>query len=141
MARSALMLVLSATLLAAVDLAHKAVALAERGSTVAAHPRSAFFAVGIAVTSILWAGAIVLTRSVSMAFAGGILVGGAAGNLASLTLWPSVPGVPNPLLAGGLAFNVADLGVAAGVILLLATVAVHAVRNRGRLSEPVRLRT
>jgi lipoprotein signal peptidase len=141
MARCALTLVLSATLLAGVDLAHKAVALADRGSTIAAHPRSAFYAVGIAVASTLWAGAIVLTRSVSMAFAGGILVGGAAGNLASLTLWPWVPGVPNPLLAGDFAFNVADLAVAAGAVLLLATAAAFAVRNRERLSEPVRLRS
>jgi lipoprotein signal peptidase len=140
MARSLALLSLAAGLVASLDLAHKAVALGDRDGVVLAHPRSAIYVLGIAVASAVWAGAILLTRSVSIALGGGVLAGGAAGNLASLALWPAVPGVPNPIVAGGLAFNLADLAVAVGLALVLCATTVFAARNRERLREPVRLR-
>ena len=140
MARSGIVLVLTATLVAGVDLAHKTTAILERGAAVPAHDRSATYVVGIAVAATAWAGAIVLTRSASIALGGGVLAGGAAGNLVSLALWPSLGGVPNPLVAGNVAFNVADVAVAAGLVLVLAATCVHAARNRERLREPVRFR-
>ena len=140
MARSAIWLLGPATLVAGVDLVHKAAAVAHDGAGIVAHPRSALYVTGIALTSALWAGTIVLTRSASIAAAGGIVAGGAAGNLASLALWPSVDGVPNPLLAGGVAFNVADAAVAVGLSLILVTALLFAASNRARLREPVRLR-
>lgn len=141
MARSGIVLGLAALVVAGVDLAHKAMAIADSGGAVLAHERSLAYVAAVGAVASVWAGAIVLTRSVSIALAGGVLAGGAAGNVVSLVLWPSVPGVPNPLLAGDLAFNVADLAVAAGVVLLLAAAAGFAVRNRERLREPVRLRS
>jgi lipoprotein signal peptidase len=135
MARCAALLLLVAAVVTATDLAHKASAISS-GLSTAAHPRSALY-----VAATLWAGAIVLTRSTSIALAGGILAGGAAGNLFSLALWPSVDGVPNPLLAGDVAFNVADLAVAVGMVLLPAAVVVFALRNRERLNDSVRLRS
>jgi hypothetical protein len=44
---------------------------------------------------------------------------------------------PNPLVRGGVAFNLADLAIAAGDTLLLAGACVHARRHRDRLHEPV----
>jgi len=137
---AAVALVLTATLVASVDLAHKAAAIADRGAAVLAHDRSALYVVGVAVAATAWAGAIALTRSVPIALGGGVLAGGAVGNLVSLALWPSLAGVPNPLIAGEVAFNVADLAVAAGLVLVLAATCVHAARNRERLREPVRFR-
>jgi lipoprotein signal peptidase len=141
MARSGIVLGLAALLVASLDLGHKALAIADSGGAVFAHERSLAYVMAVGAVASLWAAAIVLTRSVSIALAGGVLAGGAAANVVSLALWPSVPGVPNPLLAGDVAFNVADLAVAAGVVLLLAAAALFAVRNRARLGEPVRLRS
>ena len=141
MARSSLVLALTTAATGAAALAHTALAVSTAGATIPAHGRSGLYVVGIAGVTLVWAAAIVLTRSVAIALAGGVLAGGAAGNVVSLALWPSVPGVPNPLLAGDFAFNVADLAVAAGAVLLLASAAMFGVRNRERLHEPVRLRT
>jgi lipoprotein signal peptidase len=138
MARSAVVLVAAAAVATVADLAHKAVVLAESGAAVPAHPRSGLYVVGVAFVSGLWAGAIVLTRSAALAVGGGILVGGAAGNLVSLALWPSVDGVPNPLVAGDVAFNLADVTVVLGLALVLVSAIAFAARNRGRLSEAVR---
>ena len=126
--------------MAGADLAHKAIAVSEVDGALYAHPRSALYAVGVAALSAVWIGAILLTSSTSIALAGGVLAGGAAGNVVSLGLWPSVPGVPNPLVGGGYAFNFADLAVGTGAVLLLMATAVFAVRNRERLREPVRFR-
>ncbi len=127
----------AATVVVTVDLAHKAVAISERGGAVLAHDRSGLYVAGVAAGSLVWAGAIALTGSSSIAVAGGVVLGGAAGNLASIALWPSLPGVPNPIVAGGIAFNVADIAVGLGLVLLLATTLVFAARNRERLFEPV----
>jgi hypothetical protein len=55
---------------------------------VLAHDRSAPYVVGVAGASLVWAGAVALTRSPSIALAGGVVLGGAVGNLASIALWP-----------------------------------------------------
>jgi lipoprotein signal peptidase len=139
-ARSAALLSVTAALVAGVDLAHKAAALADPGDAVGLHPRSALYAVGVAAISALWAAAILLTRSASIALGGGVFLGGAAGNVASLALWPAAEGVPNPLVAGEVAFNLADMAVVLGLVLVLAATTRFAARNRARLGEPVRLR-
>jgi hypothetical protein len=139
MARSALALALTALVVAGVDLVHTGLAIANADGGTIAHERSALYVAGVAAASVLWAGAIVLTRSTSIAVAGGVLAGGALGNLAALALWPSLPGVPDPLVAAGVAYSPADVAVAVGLVLVLATTAVFAARNRARLREPVRL--
>jgi lipoprotein signal peptidase len=45
--------------------------------------------------------------------------------------------VPDPLVRGGIAFNLADVAIAAGDALLLAAALQHAWTNRTRLREPV----
>ena len=139
--RSSFALAAGAVTVASLALAHTAVALSTGDDAVPAHGRSGFYVVGIAVATLAWSVAIVLTKSAAMGLAGGVLVGGAIANLASLALWPSVDGVPNPLLAGALAFNLADVAVACGLVLVLATTTSFAARNRGRLHDPVRLRS
>ena len=129
MIRSLVILLTGATLVATVDLAHKAAA-----GPVFVHERSAFYAVGIGVICLAWAAGVVLLRSPSIALAAGPLVGGAAGNGLSLAIWP---GVPNPILVDTVAFNVADLGVALGLALLLVTTISFGIRNRTRLFEPI----
>jgi lipoprotein signal peptidase len=127
--RSLALLVGGATAVAAVDLVHKAAA-----GPVFVHERSTLYALGIGVVCLAWAAGVVLLGSPSIALAAGPLVGGAAGNALSLAIWP---GVPNPILVGTVAFNVADIGVALGLVLLLVTTVSFGVRNRGRLFEPI----
>ena len=128
MARSLVCLVGGATVVAAVDLAHKAAA-----GPVFVHERSGLYAIGIGVICVAWAAAVVALRSPSIALAAGPLVGGAAGNGLSLVIWP---GVPNPILVDTVALNIADLAVALGLVLLLVTTLAFGVRNRARLFEP-----
>jgi lipoprotein signal peptidase len=129
MTRSFTFLAAIAAGVAAIDLAHKAWA-----GPVFIHERSALYGAGIGLVCLAWAAAIVLLRSPAIAVAAGPLVGGAAGNGLSLALWP---GVPNPIVVDGLAFNVADVSVALGLVLLLPAMIAFAVRNRERLFEPV----
>jgi lipoprotein signal peptidase len=118
--------------LSAIDLAHKASA-----DTHDFHARSGGYAAFVLVLSLAWSAAIVLTRSRALALGGGVLVGGAFGNVASLALWP---GVPNPIEAPLIAFNLADVFVLTGFVLVAATSLAFARANRERLSEPLRLR-
>jgi lipoprotein signal peptidase len=127
--RSLALLAGGAIVVAAVDLAHKAAA-----GPVFVHERPGVYAVGIGFVCVAWAAGVVLLRSPSIAFAAGPLVGGAAGNGISLAIWP---GVPNPILLDAVAFNVADVGVAVGLVLLLVTTVSFGVRNRARLFEPI----
>jgi lipoprotein signal peptidase len=45
--------------------------------------------------------------------------------------------VPDPLVRGGVAFNLADVAIAAGDALLLAAALLHGWTNRARLREPI----
>jgi lipoprotein signal peptidase len=132
MLRCALVLGGTAPALAAIDLAHKASADAHDF-----HSRSAGYAAFVLVLSLAWSAAIVLTRSPALALGGGVLVGGAFGNVASLALWP---GVPNPIEAPPIAFNLADVFVLTGFVLVAATTLAFVRANRERLSQPLRLR-
>jgi len=128
----------AAAVVAAIDLSHKALAVSERGGAVLAHDRSAPYVAGLAAATLAWASAIALVRSASIALAGGLVLGGAIGNLASFALWPTLPGVPDPLVAGGIAFNLADVSALLGLVFLVPAIVVFAARNRERLFEPVR---
>jgi len=127
----ALALLATAALLSGADLAHKALAT---GDGTLFHERGPAYVL-LAAVAVLWAGMLLAARSLTLALAGGVLLGGAAGNLLSLAFWP---GVPNPLVAGQVAFNLADVFAAAGGLLLVPAAAlVVAWRSRGRLGEPV----
>ena len=74
-------------------------------------------------------------RSLGMALGAGIAAGGAASTLVAGLAWRD--GVPNPLVRGGIAFNVADVAIGGGDALLLGAAFFHAWRHRDRLFEPV----
>jgi lipoprotein signal peptidase len=73
-------------------------------------------------------------RSFGVVLGAGIAAGGALGTFVSGLAWG---GVPDPLVQGGIAFNLADLAIAFGDALLLVAVLLHAWTNRSRLREPV----
>jgi lipoprotein signal peptidase len=131
MLRATLALAGTTAVVAAIDLVHKA-------GTQAAyfHARSAIYVVVVLGLAAVWTGAILATGSLSMAVGGGVLAGGALGNLLSLALWP---GVPNPIELDPIAFNLADVFVLSGFLFTVAAALVFALRNRERLGEPVRL--
>ena len=131
------MLVVVAAIVGTADLVHKALAISESSGAVFVHDRSALYVPGVAAAAVLWAAAIARLESASIALAGGVVLGGAVGNLASIALWPSLSGVPDPIVADGIAFNMADVAVGLGIVLLLPATLVFAVRSRARLSQPV----
>ena len=144
MKRAAGVLVVLAAACAAVDLGHKALALADGAGGIVADERSLFYALGAGVGALALGLALVATRSLVLAAAGGVVVGGAVANAMSLALWPGYDGVPNPFFAGdavrGIAFNLADVFLATGGLLLLpAATLLFAARNRERLGERVSL--
>ena len=94
--------------------------------------------VALAGAGLLAAALLVLVpraRSLAMSLGAGVAAGGAAATLLAGLAWRS--GVPNPLVRGGIAFNLADVAIAAGDALLIGGAMLHAWRNRGRLHEPV----
>ena len=137
MKRTVAFLIGAAALVAALDLAQKQLAISDRGGGVYLHDRPLSYVIAGAALSLGWAGAIVLTRSALIAVPGGVVLGGAAGNLMSFALWPSLPGVPDTIVAGGLAFSVGDLAVGLGLLLLVPTAFLFARRNRGHLFQPL----
>lgn len=137
MTRTLCLLLGAATVVAAIDLVHKHLAITERGGDVFLHDRPARYVVAGAALSLAWAGAIALTRSVAVAVPGGVVLGGAAGNLLSFALWPSLPGVPDAIVVGRVAFSLGDVAVIGGLLMLLPAALLFALRNRARLFEPI----
>ena len=74
-------------------------------------------------------------RSAAMSLFGGIAAGGAAATLVAGVAWRD--GVPNPLVRGGIAFNLADLAIGAGDALLIGAALLLAWRNRAQLLDAV----
>jgi lipoprotein signal peptidase len=72
--------------------------------------------------------------SLGVALGAGIAAGGALGTLVSGLAWS---GIPDPLVHGGIAFNVSDLAIACGDALLLGAALVHAWTHRQELGTAV----
>lgn len=93
---------------------------------------------GLAGAGLLAAALLVLVpraRSFALSLGAGIAAGGAIATLVAGAAWRD--GVPNPLVRGGIAFNVADVAIGAGDALLLAAALLHAWRNRAGLTQPI----
>jgi hypothetical protein len=132
----------AASLLATVAAGVLVVDLAQTGRAIAAgpvpaHGRSAGYVALALALCACWTLAILLTRSASIAAAGGVVLGGALGNVTALVLWPSVPGVPDPLLWRSVALSLGDVAIATGLVLVVTAATVFGLRNRDRLREPV----
>jgi hypothetical protein len=133
MLRRALSVLLVAAPLAALDLAHKAVAPTPDW---AYHVRSSSWVLlALGLVAMCFALARVPSRAVGLA--AGVLAGGAAGNLVSAVT--SERGIPNPIVVGDpavVAFNVADVFTLVGIALLMATLVATTIRNREQLLPP-----
>lgn len=124
----------TAAVLAAADLVVKA-SLTVRFE----HARSAGWAAGSLALLVL---ALLVARLPSrlLAFAAGVFAGGIAGNVVSAALHHGL--VPNPFVAGDVAFNLADCLVLAGLVLGIAATMRLALRFRHLLPKhtiPVRI--
>jgi lipoprotein signal peptidase len=123
------LLIAVASLLSAVDLGQKATA------PVYGHPRGvAYLLVATAITVVL---VLFVPRvpSRELAVAGGVAAAGAFGNLVSALVWRG--GIPNPIVVGDLAFNVADLCAVTGAIALVLGAVLFALRHPALLRQPI----
>jgi lipoprotein signal peptidase len=123
------LLIAVALLLAAADLGQKA------SAPVYGHPRGAGYVVVAALLTVLLVLFVPRVPSRGLAVAGGVAAAGAFGNLVSALAWRG--GIPNPIVVGELAFNVADLCAVGGALALVVGCALFALRNPALLREPV----
>jgi lipoprotein signal peptidase len=103
--------------------------------TAMRHARPSFVLV---LAGLLAAALLVLApriRSWVVTVGAGIAAGGALATFVTGFAWAG--GVPDPLVGGGIVFNLADLAIAGGDALLVVGACAHAWRNRARLSQRV----
>jgi lipoprotein signal peptidase len=103
--------------------------------SILSHPRPPV----IYVLAAVLAGALLVlaprARSRPIALGAGIAAGGALATLVGGAVWAG--GVPNPLAAHGVAFNVADLAIGVGDALLIGGALLHARLHRHRLRDAI----
>ena len=129
-ARRRLLAVVAAAGVVALDLVHEALT-----PTAFHHPRSAAELLLIAALAVAVLAAVPRAPSLALSLAGVIAAGGALGNLAAALVWRS--GIPDPIVHGTYAFNLADVALVLGDAALLTTALVLAWDQRQRLREPV----
>ena len=127
MRRSALLAV--AAVLTAVDLAEKA------GRPVYGHPRSGLYVVAGTAAVVALVALVPRVPSLALSVCAGIAAAGALGNVVSALVWRG--GVPNPIVVGDLAFNVADVCAVVGAVGLVGGAALFALRHPALLRQPV----
>jgi lipoprotein signal peptidase len=123
------LLIAVALLLAAVDLGQKA------SAPVYGHPRGVAYVVIAAALTVLLVLFVPRVPSRALAVAGGVAAAGALGNLVSALAWRG--GIPNPIVVGEIAFNVADLCAVTGAAALVLGAVVFALRNPALLRHPI----
>ena len=99
------------------------------------HARSVGALVVMAVLAALVLVVVPRVRSMSVAVGGGIAAGGALAMFVSGLIWHA--GVPDPLVGGNYAFNLADVALVVGDVTLLVAAVAHAWDNRHGLHQPV----
>jgi hypothetical protein len=126
--RTRLLLSVSAPLLV-LDLLQKARA------PVYGHPRGVSFEVFALALTLAVVLLVPRVPSRALSVAGGVAAAGAAGNLVSALLWRG--GIPNPIVLGDVAFNIADVCAAGGAIALVVGAVLFALRNPALLRQPI----
>jgi hypothetical protein len=99
------------------------------------HPRSVGALALMAVLAALVLAVVPRIRSTAAALGGGIAAGGAIAMLVSGLVWQT--GVPDPLVGGDYAFNLADVALVLGDVTFLVAAVVHGWDNRHALRRPV----
>jgi lipoprotein signal peptidase len=115
--------------LAVVDLAQKA------SAPVYGHPRELGYVLLSGTLTLLLVLFVPRVPSRALAFAGGVAAAGAFGNCVSALAWRR--GIPNPIVTGEIAFNIADLCAVAGALGLVVGAALFALRNPSLLRQPI----
>jgi lipoprotein signal peptidase len=123
------LLIAVALLLTTVDLGQKA------SAPVYGHPRGVGYVVIAAALTVFLVVFVPRVPSRSLAVAGGVAAAGAFGNLVSALAWRG--GIPNPIVVGDVAFNVADLCAVGGSIALVLGAVVFGLRHPTLLRQPV----
>ena len=123
------LLIVVALLLTAVDLGVKA------SAPVYGHPRGVTYVVFAAALTLLLVLFVPRVPSRALAVAGGVAAAGAFGNLVSALAWRG--GIPNPIVVGQVAFNVADICAVMGAAALVLGAVLFALRNPALLRQPV----
>jgi lipoprotein signal peptidase len=103
--------------------------------TVYFHPRPLWLLAGGAAAA---AAVLVLAPrvpSLALSFGAGMTAGGALGMLVAALVWSR--GVPDPLIRGSVAFNLADVGIAVGDAILLSSALLVVWRRRHLLRQPI----
>jgi lipoprotein signal peptidase len=123
------LLIAVALLLTAADLGQKA------SAPVYGHPRGVGYVLVAAAITALLVLFVPRVPSRALAVAGGVAAAGAFGNLVSALAWRG--GIPNPIVVGEIAFNIADLCAATGAIALVLGAVLFALRHPALLRQPI----
>src|SRR2546423_776071 len=122
-------LIAVALVLTVADLAQKA------SAPVYGHPRSAAYVVLAAILAALVIAFVPRVPSRALSVAGGVATAGALGHLVSALAWRS--GVPNPIVVGDVAFNIADVCAVVGAAALVLGAALFALTHPALLRQPI----
>ena len=125
-----LLAVAAAVVVLAVDVMHELLT-----PTPFHHMRSPGALVAMAALAALVLVFVPRAGSRAASLGAGIAAGGALGMVVSGLVWSN--GVPDPFVHGGYAFNLGDVAIVLGDVLLLSAVVVHAWDNRRELHRAV----
>ena len=103
--------------------------------TIYFHPRPLWLLAGGAAAAAALLVLAPRVPSLALSVGAGIAAGGAVGTLVAALLWSR--GVPDPLVRGPVAFNVADVAIALGSALLVVSALLVGWRSRGALRQPI----
>jgi lipoprotein signal peptidase len=118
-----------AVVLTAIDLAEKA------AQPVYGHPRGFAYVVAGAAAAAALVLLVPRVPSLPLSLCAGIATAGTLGNVISALVWRG--GVPNPIVVGEVAFNVADVCALVGAVGLVGGAALFALRHPALLRQPV----
>lgn len=129
MQRQRLSLVVVALVLTSADLLQKA------REPDYGHPRGLAYVVVAAALAAFLIAFVPRVPSRALSLAGGVAAAGALGNLVSALVWRG--GVPNPIVLGDVAFNLADVCAVVGAISLVLGAALFALTHPALLRQPI----